>query len=252
MINRQIPGQMTDTELGRLIELARMVPTNGIIVEVGCLYGLSSWHLAKHCAAGATVFCIDPWCREQWIIELVEQPQQAPIFSRAAFESFVADCSNMVIIQGRSPQVARGWQLPVDLYFDDAVHINPVLNQNISFWTHHVRQGGVISGHDYCLQWPDVALEADRLAENLGSTVQIVGTVWSVIKPVQPMKAAANLAKPPHKFAGYPSSAAGQHHWQTSACRKFPAIIAGVENDTSQGAVVPPNMRNQHVLAERP
>lgn len=74
-LNRDIPGQMSDAELERLIELARSVPQNGIIVEVGSLYGLSSWHLSKYCAQGVTVFCIDPWQREKWIVDLVEIPQ---------------------------------------------------------------------------------------------------------------------------------------------------------------------------------
>jgi hypothetical protein len=40
-LNLSIPGQMTETELNRLIALASRVPPGGIIVEVGCLYGLS-------------------------------------------------------------------------------------------------------------------------------------------------------------------------------------------------------------------
>lgn len=60
-LNRAIPGQMTDGELRRLIDLARAVPPGGVIVEVGSLYGLSAWHMAKHCSPGTRVFCIDPW-----------------------------------------------------------------------------------------------------------------------------------------------------------------------------------------------
>ena len=67
-----------------------------MIVEVGSLYGLCSWHLAKHCAPSVTLFCIDPWERRPWIIEQVEEPQKAPPFSRAAFEEYTADCDNIV------------------------------------------------------------------------------------------------------------------------------------------------------------
>lgn len=46
-LNLSIPGQMTETELHRLMELASRVRPGGIIVEVGCLYRLSSWHISK-------------------------------------------------------------------------------------------------------------------------------------------------------------------------------------------------------------
>jgi Methyltransferase domain len=183
IVNRSIPGQMTDSELLRLCELARAVPPDGVIVEVGSLYGLSSWHLAKNCAPGVTIFCIDPWKREPWIINLVEIPQKAPPFDRAAFEKYTADCDNIVMVQGYSPHVAKGWKLPIDLYVEDAMHINPILAANINFWSARVRPGGVVSGHDYCAEWPDVKREADAVAQREGSRVELVDTYWSVRKP---------------------------------------------------------------------
>jgi hypothetical protein len=174
---------MSDAELTRLAELAAAVPEKGVIVEVGCLYGLSTWHLSRHCRPGVTVFCIDPWERAQWIIDLVEGPQGAPAFCRAAFEHFTADCDNIVMVQGYSPQVARGWKLPVDLYVEDAIHANPVLRQNLDFWGSRVRAGGVIAGHDYTPQWPDVIREVEGLAQRLQSTIQVTETLWSFVKP---------------------------------------------------------------------
>jgi len=183
MLNRSIPGQMTDSELRRVIALAQAVPENGVIVEVGSLYGLCSWHLAKSCAPGVTVFCIDPWERQPWIVEQVEGPNKAPPFGRAAFEQYTADCDNIVVVQGYSPRVARGWHLPIDLYVEDAVHTNPVLSANIKFWGGMVRPGGVISGHDYTSIWPDVIQEANTLARVWDSALSVTDTLWSIPKP---------------------------------------------------------------------
>jgi hypothetical protein len=163
-LNRSIPGQMTDKELARLAYLASQVPPGGIIVEVGCLYGLSSWHIAQHCKPGVTLFCIDPWERVTWIVEQIETPMNAPAFGRQAFEAFTADCNNIVMIQGLSPDVAKGWNLPLDRDVEDAVHTNPELGANISFWSGKVKPGGVICGHDYGTQWPEVSSEAEALA----------------------------------------------------------------------------------------
>ena len=182
-LNRDIPGQMSDAELERLIELARSVPPNGIIVEVGCLYGLSSWHLSKFCSPGVTIFCIDPWRRERWVVDLVEIPQNAPPFSAEAFSHFTSDCDNIVMIPGYSPNIARGRNLTIDMYVEDAVHTNPILRNNLRFWTERVRPGGIVSGHDYTSLWPDVINEVDSLAAEFDSSVLLVDTLWSFRKP---------------------------------------------------------------------
>jgi hypothetical protein len=130
-----------------------------------------------------TVFCIDPWQRAKWIVRQVERPQSAPPFGREAFESFTADCKNLVMLQGHSPNVVQGWNLPVDLYFEDAVHTDPTLQRNIAFWTSRLKPGGIACGHDYCPRYPDVVSAADTLARTFGKALEIVDTLWSVTKP---------------------------------------------------------------------
>lgn len=181
-INRQIPGQMTDRELERLMLLASQVPPGGVIVEIGCLYGLSTWHISKAARPGVTIFCLDPWQRTPWIVRLVEKPQNAPPFGRQAFERFTRDCNNIVMIQGFSPEVAKGWNLPVDMCFEDAVHENPILCENLSFWAGKLKAGSTMCGHDYSTQWPDVVSAADRLANSFCSQLTVVDTLWSVTK----------------------------------------------------------------------
>jgi hypothetical protein len=185
MINRAIPGQMTDEELYQVIDLAKMVPKNGVIVEVGSLYGLSAWHLSKYSDPTVTIFCIDPFERAQWVIDLVEGPQNAPPFSRAAFELFTSDCHNIVPIQGYSPDSVRGWGIPIDLYLEDAVHQNPILRANIDFWSKKVRPGGIVSGHDYSKDWPDVVGEVNSLSVNWKCQINLKDTFWHLKKPTQ-------------------------------------------------------------------
>jgi len=179
-LNLSIPGQMSKIELTRLMDLASEVPPGGIIVEVGSLYGLSSWHISKACKPDVTLFCIDPWERAQWIVDLVEKPQSAPPFSQKAFSHFTADCENIVMIKGFSPAVARGWRLNIDLYVEDAMHNNPVLHRNIFFWSAKIKKGGTAAGHDYCDEWPDVISEVDTLASTWGSQVNLAESLWSV------------------------------------------------------------------------
>lgn len=61
LINRKIPGQLREEEQFSIALLAKLVPTNGKIVEVGSLLGRSSWLWAQNADPSVTVFCIDPW-----------------------------------------------------------------------------------------------------------------------------------------------------------------------------------------------
>ena len=71
-LNLSIPGHMDATELDRLASLARRVPPNGCIVEIGSLFGQSSWVLAKNAPLSMTAYCLDPWVREPGILPLEE------------------------------------------------------------------------------------------------------------------------------------------------------------------------------------
>jgi hypothetical protein len=180
-INLSITGQMEPVELDRLARLARSVPPNGCIVEVGSLFGLSSWTLAKNAPPCVTVYCIDPWVHEPWMSPLEEQAGQ--VLSFESFRNNVAGLSNIIPLPGYSPRDFIGWQRTVDLVFEDSVHTNPLLHENLSFWARLVRAGGVICGHDYCDEFPDVKAEVDRLAAHFGIRVEFTGTLWSMRVP---------------------------------------------------------------------
>ena len=177
-LNFSLPGQMRVEELERLARLARTVPPNGCIVEVGSLFGLSSWTLAKNAHPSVTVYCIDPWVREPWMRSIEEAAGYT--LSLENFRTNVSDVANIIPLRGYSPRDFDGWQRQIDLLFEDSVHTNPVLHQNLTFWTPFVRPRGVICGHDYCDEFPDVKAEADGLAAALNRTAEVTGTVWSI------------------------------------------------------------------------
>lgn len=69
---------------------------------------------------------------------------------------------NINFIEGYSPQCVNTWNTPVDLYFEDGDHFNPVLSTNLSFWNKFVRPGGYMAVHDYCDECPDTIVELDK------------------------------------------------------------------------------------------
>ncbi len=183
MIDLSIPGQMTELELRAIETLASDAPENARIVEVGSLFGLSSYVWSKSAPPNATVFCIDPWVREPWIAELEATIPGCPEFCREAFDKYTRDCANIVPLRGYSPLDFKDWVEPVDIVFDDAVHSNPAFRKNVKFWLRHLKAGGILCGHDYSEEFPDVYRTVDKLAARLGATVQTVETFWWLINP---------------------------------------------------------------------
>jgi hypothetical protein len=180
-LNLGLPGQMAVSELERLGYLARRVPAGGCIVEIGSLFGLSSWTLGKNADPTVSVHCIDPWVREPWMLPVEQSFGQ--ILSIETFKNNVSGIPNIIALQGYSPRDFQSWKQPVDLVFEDSVHTNPILRENLKFWTPFVRSQGIICGHDYSDDWPDVKSEVDNLAASLGAAITVVGTLWSLVVP---------------------------------------------------------------------
>lgn len=176
-----IPGQLSATDAEGIIALAQQVPAGGIIVEVGSLYGLSSWLWSKNAHPSVRIVCIDPWKHERWVDKVRDKFATVDL-SIEAFRANVADCPNIETIQGYSPDCCTDWNTPIDLYFDDADHRNPVLGRNLDFWSRFVKLGGIVSGHDYSTSHPDVVAEAQKTQARVGGKLSVTGTVWSVKK----------------------------------------------------------------------
>lgn len=174
----EIPGQVHGVELDFIAELAAGLRPNARLVELGSLFGRSSWTWAQAKPSGATLYCIDPWRREHWICAL--ETEFKTHFGLETFCRHTADCTNLVPLRTTSPDGLIDWVLPVDLVFDDSVHSNPVFRQNLDFWRPLLRDGGILCGHDYHPDFPDVMAEVDALAKREGAVVERAGAVWAV------------------------------------------------------------------------
>jgi Methyltransferase domain len=73
------------------------------------------------------------------------------------------------------------WTDPIDLYYEDAVHVDPILAQNLAFWTGRLKLGGIICGDDYRPRFPDVRRGAGALAERCGRELIRVDFFWCLL-----------------------------------------------------------------------
>ena len=182
-INYDIPRTMTLQGLEYLGRLAKTVPPGGVIVEVGPLFGSSTWVLAMNAPSDVKVISIDTWQPQPWIDKVEERFPGCKPFSKEAFDFYTSDCPNVVAYQGWSPQIMGTWDEPIDLFFDDATHGNPGFRQSLDFYLPKLKVGGIASGDDFASGWPDIVAEVSRQGRQWKTHPEVIGRVWAMIKP---------------------------------------------------------------------
>jgi hypothetical protein len=179
-INNKIPRTMTIEGLKALGVLASMVPKNGIIVEIGPLYGSSTWVLSKNADPSVTIYSIDTWEDMPWISKRLPD---APKFSIDSFKKYISDCDNVIPIKGFSPDIVKdSWDRGIDMYFDDASHGNPYFIDNLNFFDNFINESAIICGDDYAAGWPDIPNEVFNYSKIYGQYPSVLGRLWSVVK----------------------------------------------------------------------
>jgi len=178
LINESIPATMDMEGLCYLGKLAKAVPEGGTIVEVGPLFGSSTWVLSKNAHPSVKIVSIDTWEPAEWIDRRFPD---GPEFSLATFKRMVADCPNVTPIQGWSPQVVSDWSKPIDLFFDDATHGDPGFSENLKFFQPFMHKNSILCGDDFAGGWPDIVRIISDLGESLGQPVEVTGRVWSLL-----------------------------------------------------------------------
>lgn len=156
-------------EIDSLVEIAKLLPENPTIVEIGTYLGGTTRRLAKD-RPDATITTIDccennsSWDEpygeyvQTYIVEKVLKDK----VSKKHLLNNIRRFDNINFIEGYSPDCVGAWNTPVDLYFEDGDHFNPILSTNLKFWNQFVKPGGYMAVHDYCDECPDTIVELDK------------------------------------------------------------------------------------------
>ena len=184
---------MTSDGLDFLGMMAKSVPKNGVIVEIGPLFGSSTWVLAKNADPSVRVFSIDTWEPAPWIDKVEAKYRNCKPFSKDAFLYYTRDCPNVTAIQGWSPEVVKDWDLKIDMFFDDATHGDPGFSENVNFFLPFVKENSILCGDDYSSGWPDIVRVVDDLGEKWGVHPEVSGRVWAMRKPTDGAHSKADI-----------------------------------------------------------
>ena len=166
-INSSIPGWMSEDELIELDNLSSSITPGGIIVEVGSLFGRSSYCLAR-ANSSATVYCFDNFANDEPDIDTFTE-----------FCRYTRECNNIYASTVNSAaEIIWDPALLVDMVFLDESHCNPIFQQYIDFWLPKIRSGGFLCGHDFNPNFPDVIENVSLLEQLLGKPVTIQDSLW--------------------------------------------------------------------------
>lgn len=194
MYKNNIIGWFAVGDCHALSILAKQVPENGIIVEVGSLFGKSSVSLAENAHPSVKIYCIDLFNESLVPNNNCEYNNtDFPIYKKTynaavEFKKNTATFSNIIMIKGSSPQCFTDdteiAQLRnIDLFFLDASHFNPNDWENIEFFLPRIKRNGIISGHDFYENklFPDVNENVEKLEKQFQQTVTQYkySSVWS-------------------------------------------------------------------------
>lgn len=177
--NLDIPGQVSEFQLQAIEVVASLVPKGGCVVEVGSLFGRSSWAWAKSIPQDATVYCIDPWEGNEGVRSM--ERAYGITYGIDQFKEYTKDCPNIRPIQAYSPDGISDWALPIDVYYEDAVHTNPILERNIKFWTSRLSPNGIACGDDYRPRFADVRAAAEWASGRPGYKLYLVDYFWCAL-----------------------------------------------------------------------
>jgi len=176
MYDLNINGHMNETELRCIERWASEVPENGVIMEIGSLFGRSAYAWAKSCHPSVNVYCVDAFY----------DPTTGTDFY-PEFHENTKDISNITPILNLCPwfPYSRYVDKPADIFFIDAAHKNPNDWEIIVFALKNLKSGGLLCGHDYLSTFPDVKLNVNRLEEKLKkpATFYAGTSLWSFEVP---------------------------------------------------------------------
>ena len=184
-----IPGWANEKQLKEIERLAKLVPRNGRIVEVGAYLGRSSYAWAKSCHPTVKVYCIDHW--SGWTLDkknfnesIVPPIGWTPNLACTIelFKKYTKTCKNIVPIRAYSPYIK--WENGlVDLVYIDDGHEYENTKANIDFWYKKIKKGGILCGDDYSPYWSGVIKAVDEIARELNvKSEHNVEFFWQFVK----------------------------------------------------------------------
>ena len=168
--------------------VAKLLPNNSHLVEVGSWLGHSAVYLAEQAQKQNKTFqfdCIDLWELGKWsdsdhykvIEELVGHSVSEDYDFYHLFQKYTQKYSMITPRKGNSWELCKDY-LPASLDFVmiDASHTYGSVMHDIACWWPKLKSTGLLAGDDY--NWLEVKAAVDDFAKILGVNIITMGNAW--------------------------------------------------------------------------
>lgn len=185
-----VPGLSQTIELDIISNWAKDVPANGVIVEVGSLFGRTSVALAEGADPSVTIYCID-YFDEAWSSDTTDlHPkgvfEKGTVFHRGdEFKKYTSEYKNIIQLTNKKLVYPYDKE-PIDLFFLDATHMNPNDMHNLIYFKKFFKKNTLICGHDYSHKFfPDVVRNVHILESLYKTKAKLYerSSLWSIRIP---------------------------------------------------------------------
>lgn len=179
-----VPGYLGESDMSAIAEICRLLPAQGVIVEVGSFLGKSSVEWAKN-LPGHTIICIDSFNAPLDALEklLIDGDFVLPDDvhdNLSMFKHYTRSYPNIRPVQAFFNE-KFDFPATVDLVFEDSTHSLKYLNHALPFWWSHIKSGGILAGHDYARE-VSTAVDIFAALNNLSVNTFQDSTVWYIKK----------------------------------------------------------------------
>lgn len=169
------PGWETLPEQEYLVQLAKTVPHDGVIVEIGGEWGMSASLFAFSTPDTVKIVTVDTF-----------QGEMLDAHRKNLAEAGLAGRSQQIV--GDSKIVVGSWEGDIDLLFIDGDHSYAGALADLQNWTPFVKRGGLVVLHDCAIDTNKsphfLHFEVTRA---LTKWLESQGGAWENLKPVDTM-----------------------------------------------------------------
>lgn len=153
---RSVPALVTQNEGELLFSLPKIIPKNGVIVEIGSYKGGSTILLAQASIleGKGRVYAVDSHIRDKLFslpLGYDDRSELHPLntwpFFKNNIEKYKVD-SHITPLVVSSAQAAKGWDKPISLLWIDGDHEYDGVRKDFLLWEKHLIRGGIIAFHD--------------------------------------------------------------------------------------------------------
>jgi len=191
MKSSDIPGFTSNKELDIIYEWAKTAPENGVIVEIGSLFGRTAVAFAEGAHPSVKIYAIDyfdgTW--DNLYADLKTPPigfwEKGKVYDKGyEFKKFTSEYKNIIPLTVSNTEQVYQYDLePIDVLFIDAAHSNPNDLDNISYFKKFLKKNSLICGHDYNkLTYPDIVHNVQMLEEMYNTTAIFYkgSSMWAI------------------------------------------------------------------------